>query len=69
MYHDDINQAFFPIKSIANRIHYLYPIVSEYESRIISYVGNIQHVTTADITLAVRESVIISGLLNSGYFP
>ena len=69
MYHDDINQAFFPVEFIANRIHYLYPIVSDYEIRIISYVGNIQHVTTADITLAVWESVFISGLLNSGYSP
>jgi hypothetical protein len=69
MYHTALNQAFCPVKALANRAHYLYSIAPEDASLPISYVGNTHHVTTADITLAVRESVVLSGLLNSGYSP
>ena len=31
--------------------------------------GNIQHVTTTEITLALQESVILSRLLNYRYYP
>ena len=67
MYHYSINYVFFLVKSIAVRIHYLYSIAPEDASLPISYVGNIQHVITSDITLVVQESVFLGGILNSGY--
>jgi hypothetical protein len=69
MFHSALNQHFCPVKALARRTHYLYSIPPEDASLPISYAGNMHHVTTADITLAVRESVVLSGLLNSGYSP
>jgi hypothetical protein len=67
MYHSALPQAFCPVKALANRTYYLHSIAPETDSLPISYVGNTHHVTTADITLAVRKSVVLGGLLNSGY--
>ena len=53
MYHDAINRAFCSVKYIANHIHYPYYIAPDDASLPIGYVGNIQHFTTANITLAV----------------
>ena len=67
MYHSAISHAFCPAKALANSNHYQYSIAPEDTSLPISYIGNIQHVATADITLSVLEIFILSGLLNSGY--
>jgi hypothetical protein len=67
MFHSALDQHFCPVKVLVRPTHYLYTIAPEDASLPISYVGNMHHVTTADITLAVRESVVLSGLLNSGY--
>jgi integrase len=69
MYHTALNQPFCPVKALASRTHYLYSLAPEDDSIPISYVGNTNHVTTSHITLAVRESVVLGGLLNCGYSP
>ena len=69
MYHTALEHDFCPVKALANRTHYLYSIAPDDASLPISYVGNMHHITTADITLAVRESVVLGGLLNCGYSP
>jgi hypothetical protein len=69
MFHSTLDQTFCPVKALALRTHYLYSIAPEDASLPISYVGNMHHITTVDITLAMRESVVLSGLLNSGYSP
>jgi hypothetical protein len=69
MFHSALDQPFCPVKALARRTHYLYSIAPEDASLPISYVRTMHHITTADITLAVRESVVLSGLLNSGYSP
>ena len=56
-------------QKISNHIYYLYSIAPKDASILIIYVDNIQHVTTSDIKLSVQESTILSGLLNSGYYP
>ena len=67
IYHDAITHTLFPIKSNINHIHYLYYFAPEDASIPIIYVRNIQNVTTANITLAVWERVVLSGLLNYDY--
>jgi hypothetical protein len=69
MYHSALNEPFCPVQALAARVNYLYSIAPEDDSLPISYVGNTHHITTAHITLAVRESVVLGGLLNSGYSP
>ena len=54
MYHSALNHAFCPVKALANWTHYLYSIAPEVERISISYIGNIHHITTADITLSVQ---------------
>jgi hypothetical protein len=67
MFDSALHQPFCPVKALACQTHYLYSIAPEDASLPISYVGTTHHITTADITLATRESVVLSGLLKSGY--
>ena len=48
-------------------MHRLYAIYPKYESLPISYTENNKHVTIVDITLASCESIVLSGILDSGY--
>ena len=65
-YYDAFHHAFCPIKSISNHINSLCYIVTEDASLPVSYVGNIQHITTNNSTLEIWEGVVLSELLNSG---
>ena len=69
MHHYALPQDVCPMKALAARTHHLYAIAPEDASLPISYIENTKHVTTSDITLAVRESVVLSRILNSGYSP
>jgi hypothetical protein len=69
MYHTARTGPFCPVKALANRIHFLFTIDPINASIPLSFVSPTTHVSSAQITLAVRESVILAGLLNSGYNP
>jgi integrase len=69
MHHTATTEAFCPVKALANRVHALHLIAPNDASLPISLVPNTNHITATDITRAVRESVVLSGLLNSGYSP
>jgi hypothetical protein len=58
MFHSALDQPFCPVKALAQRTHYLYTIAPEDAS-----------LPSKGITLAVRESVVLSSLLNLGYSP
>jgi hypothetical protein len=69
MHHTALPSLFCPVKALANRVHHLFLIAPAQPALPISFVGLGSHVTSSHITLAVRESVVLSGLLNSGYSP
>jgi integrase len=69
MHHTARPGAFCPVKALANRVHYLYTLVPLDDALPISLAAPGQHVSSSHITLAVRESVVLAGLLNSGYNP
>jgi integrase len=69
MHHTALLGPFCPVKALANRVHHLFQIAPTHPELPISFVGLGSHVTSYNITLAVRESVVLSGLLNSGYSP
>jgi hypothetical protein len=69
MHHTALPSPFCPVKALANRVHHLFQRAPEHPELPISFVGLGSHVTSSHITLAVRESVVLSGLLNSGYSP
>jgi hypothetical protein len=60
---------FCPVKALANQVHHLYQLAPANPELPISLVGLGSHVTSSHIMLAVRESVVLSGLLNLGYSP
>ena len=66
MYHSATNHTFCSVKYLANHNHNLYSIAPEDVIIPIIYTGNIKHITTANITLEVSESIVLSRLLNSG---
>jgi hypothetical protein len=67
MYHTARPDSFCPVKALAARTHHLYGLAPNDASLPISFVAPGTHISSAHITLAVRESVVLSGLLNSGY--
>lgn len=69
MHHTATADSFCPVKALANRVHTLYSVAPADASLPISFVPNASHVTATDITRAVRESVVLGGLLNCGYSP
>jgi integrase len=69
MYHTAHEGPFCPIKALARRVHHLYQLSPLNASLPLSFVAPGTHVSSAHITLAVRESVVLAGLLNSGYDP
>ena len=69
MHHTARASPFCPVKALANRVHHLYGLAPANPELPISLVSLGSHVTSSHITLAVRESVVLSGLLNSGYSP
>jgi hypothetical protein len=69
MHHTALLVPFCPVQALANRVHHLFQIVHANPELSISFVGLGSHVTSKNITLTVRESVVLSGLLNSGYSP
>ncbi len=69
MHHTATANLFCPVKALANRVHSLHAVAPNDASLPISFVPNAKHVTATDITRAVRESVLLAGLLNSGYSP
>jgi integrase len=69
MHHTATPDSFCPVKALANRCHALHQIAPHDASLPISLVPNARHITATDITRAVRESVILGGLLNAGYSP
>ncbi len=69
MHHTARPSPFCPVKALANRVHHLYELAPANPELPISFVSLGSHVTSSHITLAVRESVVLSGLLNSGYSP
>jgi hypothetical protein len=60
---------FCPVQALANQVYHLFQIAPANLELPISFVGLGSHVTSNNITLAVRESVVLSGLLNLGYSP
>jgi hypothetical protein len=69
MHHTARPTSFCPVKALANRVHHLFQLAPANPELPLSFVGLGSHVTSSHITLAVRESVVLSGLLNSGYSP
>ena len=69
MYHTARPSPFCPVKALAARVHHLFKVAPATPAMPWSFVGLGSHVTSSHITLAVRESVVLSGLLNSGYSP
>jgi hypothetical protein len=70
MHHTAVaDSSFCPIKALARRVHYLYSLDPTASHLPMSFVGLGTHITSSDITLAVRESVVLSGLLTCGYSP
>jgi hypothetical protein len=69
MHHTTTVNHFCPVKALANRGHSLYRIAPQDASLPISYVPNASHVTAPNITWAICESAVLSGLLNSRYSP
>jgi integrase len=69
MHHTATSDSFCPVKALANRVHALHQVAPNDASLPISLVPNASHITATDVTRAVRESVVLSGLLNSGYNP
>jgi hypothetical protein len=69
MHHTARDGPFCPIKTLATRVHHLFHIAPDDASLPISFIAPGEHVSSAHITLAVRESVILGGLLNCGYSP
>jgi integrase len=69
MHHTALLVPFCPVQALANRVYHLFQIAPANPELPISFVGLSSHVTSNNITLAVRESVVLSGLLNSAYSP
>jgi hypothetical protein len=69
MHHTARAGPFCPVKALANRAHHLYCLAPADASIPISFVAPGTHISSSHITLAVRQSVILAGLLNSGYSP
>jgi hypothetical protein len=70
MHHTACLSLFCPVKALENRVHHLYQLAPANPELPISLVSPGSHnVTWSHITLAVRESVVLSGLLNAGYSP
>jgi hypothetical protein len=69
MHHTAHAGEFCPIKALARRVHHLYTLDPTAPKLPLSMVNIGSHISSNDITLAVRESVILSGLLNCGYNP
>jgi hypothetical protein len=69
MHHTALLVPFCPVQVLANRVNHLFQIAPANPELPISFVGLGSHVTSNNITLAVRESVVLSGLLNLGYSP
>jgi integrase len=68
MYHDSTsNPLFSPTTAAARLIHHLYTLDPNDTSLPISLVEPGHHILAADITLAVRHSVVLGGLLQAGY--
>jgi integrase len=69
MHHTARTGPFCPVKALATRVSHLYHMAPADASLPLSMVAPGNHITSAQITLAVRESVVLAGLLNSGYNP
>jgi integrase len=69
MHHTARPRSFCPVKALANRVHFLFSVAPLNASLPISLAQPGNHVHSDHITLAVRESVVLAGLLNSGYNP
>jgi hypothetical protein len=69
MHHTARPGSFCLVKALANRVHYLYTLAPHDDALPISLAAPGIHVSPSHITLAVRESVVLSGLLNLGYNP
>lgn len=67
IYHMARPGAFCPVKALAARTHHLYCLAPTDDSLPISFVAPGTHILSAQITLAIHESVVLSGLLNLGY--
>ena len=68
MHHYTVPQDFCPMKAMAERTHHIYVVATKYASLPIRYIDKTnKHVTTANITLSFRESLVLSRLMNSGY--
>jgi integrase len=69
IHHTALTGPFCPVKALANRVHHLYTMAPLDASLPIRFVTPGTHISSAQITLAVCESVILARLLNSGYNP
>ena len=69
MHHTAHTSPFCPVKALANWVHHLYSLAHGDASLPISFVAPGDHILSTHITLAVRESIILGGLLNCGYSP
>jgi hypothetical protein len=68
MYHDSAsNPNFSPTTAAARLVHHLYTLDPADATLPISMVNPGRHITAPEITYAVRQSVVLGGLLNSGY--
>jgi hypothetical protein len=69
MYHTASPGDFCPVKALAHRVHMLYNLDPGDASFPLSFVHLGTNVTSTQITRALRESVVLAGLLNAGYNP
>jgi hypothetical protein len=69
MHHMATTDTFCPVNALATQVNALQTIVPLDASLPLSYVPKASHITATDVTRAVPESVVLSGLLNLGYSP
>jgi hypothetical protein len=69
MYHTAATGDFCPVKALAHRVHRLYTVDPVDTALPLSFVTVGDHVTSTQITRALREGVVLAGLLNAGYNP
>jgi hypothetical protein len=69
MYHTAATGDFCPVKALAHRVHLLYTVDPLDAALPLSFVTIASHVTSTHITRALREGVVLAGLLNAGYNP
>lgn len=66
IHHYARDDAFCPVKALARLVHRLRQLTPEWEAPLSLY-GTAKHIISADITSALRQALVRTGLLSHGY--